>query len=424
VTANVYGLRLLGRPGVRRTILLVVVATVLLYRIGQFVYWTGQIQWGYDFSAYWTAGGHVLNGQALYLPDQLAGPYAPQRQFLYLYPPPLAAFAIPFAALFGDYRLAEWVWTAIGAAIVVWTVLALRRSEAIGECYPAFAGRGRWLLVGLAFAFPPIVAELVLGNVNILLLGLLTAAWLGVRADRGGKGHDSAVGGAAVAGIAIGIATVVKVFPGLLILWLLLTRRYRAAAWAIGAVVVVAVVTLPFTGLQPWLDYPTVLANLSAPSDTTDTLAPTVWLAPLLGFTISRTVVTVIGLVIVVWSARVAPARISFAIAVLVSVLIAPALYQHYLAILVLPLLLALGAGVSARWLAVPYLLMWGGQQNALGDLAWIVNKGLPTAGALLLLGLLLARLRDDDASDREGAEDGLAGHRQPDQGPAGAVVR
>lgn len=422
VTANVYGLRLLGRPAVRRTILIVFVATVLLYRLGQFVYWTGQIQWAYDFSAYWTAGGHLLNGHGLYLPDQLAGPYAPQRQFLYLYPPPLAALAIPFAALFGDYRLAEWVWTAIGAAIVVWTVLALRRSEAIGECYPVFAGRGRWLLVGLAFAFPPVVAELVLGNVNILLLGLLTAAWLGIRAESKGKSRAGMLGGGAIAGIAIGLATVVKVFPGLLILWLLLTRRYRAAAWAIGAVLVVALATLPFTGIQPWLDYPTVLANLSAPSDTTDTLAPTVWLAPLLGFTASRIVVTVIGLVIVVWSARVAPSRISFAIAVLISVLVAPALYQHYLAILVLPFLLALGAGIRARWLAVPYLLMWGGQQNALGDLAWIVNKGLPTVGAMLLLALLVSRR--DESRGGEGAEDCFSHSEDAKDEPTRAIAR
>jgi len=124
----------------------------------------------------------------LYLPDQLAGPYAPQRQFLYLYPPPFAVAAIPFAALFSDYRLAEWAWTAIGAVLVVASVLAMYWSERLGECFPILAGRGRWLLVAAAFAFPPVVAELVLGNVNILLLGLLTAAWLAVRrGDRRGE---------------------------------------------------------------------------------------------------------------------------------------------------------------------------------------------------------------------------------------------
>jgi hypothetical protein len=75
---------------------------------------------------------------------------------------------------------------------------------------------------------------------------------------------------------------------------------------------------------------------------------------------------------------------------VVLSVLVAPALYHHYLALLVLPFLLGLGAGVPLRYLAIAYFLMWGGQQTALGDLAWIVNRAMPTAGALLLLGALL----------------------------------
>jgi hypothetical protein len=417
VTANVYGLRLLGQPRVRLVVVVLALAIVLVYRLGQFAFWTGQIQWGYDFSAYWAAAGHLLHGQAIYLPDQLAGPYAPQRQYLYLYPPPVAALAIPFVAIFPtDYRLATWVWTTINAAIVVWVVLVLHRSERLEDRFLILVGRGRWLLVGAAFAFPPVVAELVLGNVNILLLGLLTLAWVAVRRDAStpyaltgitsrtaiaaspvprpaaSSTSSRAPSPAALAGIAVGAATMIKVFPGLLILWFLLTQRYRAAGCVVVGALAVAAITLPVTGLQAWFDYPTVLANLSAPSDTRDTLAPTVWLAPYLGFTLARLLVTVIGLAIVLWTSRSTSTRVSFGIAVLVSVLVAPALYQHYLAILVLPFALALGTGIRLRWIALAYFLMWGGQQGALGDLAWIVNKGLPTAGALLLLGLFVMR--------------------------------
>jgi hypothetical protein len=75
---------------------------------------------------------------------------------------------------------------------------------------------------------------------------------------------------------------------------------------------------------------------------------------------------------------------------VVVSILVAPAVYHHYLAILVLPLVLGLSAGVPLRWLALAYLLMWGGQQSAAGEYAWILNKGLPTLGAIVLLGALV----------------------------------
>jgi alpha-1,2-mannosyltransferase len=383
----VYGLRLLRQRRVQLVALTLIVGLVLAFRALQFTLYTREIQWGYDFSAYWSAAGRLLEGVSLYQPEQLAGTYSPQRQFLYLYPPPLAAFVTPLALAFpNDYRAAAWLWSGLGAVILVASVLALWGTERLGERYPLLAGRGRWLLVAAAFAFPPVVGELVLGNVNLLLLGLLTLTWVGIR-----RGDAR---GEWISGAAAGAATVIKVFPGLLVLWFVLTRRYRAAAAAALAVAALFALTLPITGIEPWLQYPTVLANLGPPVDTRDTLAPTVWLAPSLGFGLARVLVTVAGLAIVAWAVvdRRLPSATSFAVAVTVSVLIAPALYQHYLAILVLPLVLALGAGVGLGWLAAAYFLMWGGQQAAFGDLAWIVNRGMPTVGALLLLVALVWR--------------------------------
>lgn len=377
--------------------LVILTIVVLVFRAIQFAAFTGQVQWGYDFSWYWTAGGHLLHGEPLYSAAQLAGPYAPQGQDGFLYPPPFAALVAPLAWLFPtDYRAAAWVWAGLGALVLAWSVLALARSERLAERFPILDGRGRWLLVAGAFAFPPVVGELVMGNVNLLLLGLLTVAWLGVR--RG----DSR--GEAVAGAAIGVAAVIKVFPGLLLLWLLLTRRFRAAAWVLVGAGAAVLVTLPFTGIEPWTQFPTVLANLSAPSDTTDTLAPTVWLAPYIGFLGARIMVTAAAVMLLIGvsisarhdlpSSRPAVVARSFAAAVLLSVLVAPALYHHYLALLILPFWLALGAGVRLRWLALAYVLMWGGQQTALGDLSWIVNRALPTLGALVLLIALLGVVR------------------------------
>ncbi|HJP89241.1 MAG TPA: glycosyltransferase 87 family protein [Candidatus Limnocylindrales bacterium] len=396
---NAYGLRLLRKPSVQASVVSVVAVLVLAFRALQFARLTQKVQWGYDFSFYWRAANHLLHGEPIYSAAQLAGPYAPQGQDGFLYPPPLAAAVTPLAAVFRDPLAAAWIWWALGLIVLVASVLALGRSERLGERFPMLAGRGRWLLVAGALAFPPVVGELVLGNVHLLLLGLLTLAWLAVR-----RGTQR---GEWVAGAAIGVAAVIKVFPGFLVLWFLLTRRWRAAAGAAVAAVAVSVVALPFTGIQPWLDYPTVLANLSAPADVTDTLAPTVWLAPYLGFLAARILVTLAALVLLWLAATRARGTAagaeghgddgtlarSFAAAVVLSVLIAPAIYQHYLTLLVLPLILALGAGVRLRYVAVAYLLMWGGQQDALGEFAWIVNRALPTAGALVLLFGLLARL-------------------------------
>ena len=381
-----YGLRLLRQRPVQLAAIVVVLLVVLTSRTLQFAALTGEIQWGSDFSFYWTAARNLIEGEPIYSAAQLAGPYAPQGQDGFLYPPPLAAAMTPLATLFPtDYRAANWVWAAIGALLLVVSIRSLWSSERLGERYPILSGRGKWLLVAAAFAFPPVVGELVMGNVHFLLLGLLTLAWLWIR-------HGDAAGSWG-GGAMIGIAAVIKIFPGVLLVWALVARAVRVAIGVLVGAGLFALVTLPLTGIQPWLDYPTVLANLSAPADTTDTLAPTVWLAEWMDFTIARIIVTAIGLAILVWSAwtlrrdqtQAARAR-SFAIAVTVSVLIAPALYHHYLALLVLPFMLGLGAGVPLRYLAVAYFLMWGGEQDALGDLTWIVNRAMPTLGALVLL--------------------------------------
>jgi glycosyl transferase family 87 len=396
-----YGLRLLRQRSVQLVALGLVAALVVGFRAFQFVLLTRQVQWGYDFSFYWTAAHRLLNGEAIYSAAQLAGPYAPQGQDGFLYPPPFAAIVTPLAALFADDRAAAWVWSAIGAACLIASVLALSRSERLGERLNLRHREARWLLVAAAFAFPPVVGELVLGNVHLVLLGLLTVAWLGIR-----RGDAR---GEWIAGLAVGVAAIIKVFPAVLLLWFLLQRRYRAAVGVVVGAAAIALLTLPFTGIEPWLQYPTVLANLSAPADTRDTLAPTVWLAPILGFTVARVVVTVVGLAIIGWAAAArmgtdssrpgATGARSFAIAVTVSILIAPAMYHHYLALLVLPLLLGLGSGVPLPWLAVAYLLMWGGDQPGLGDAAWIVNRVLPTAGAILVLVALVRGRRPEVAS-------------------------
>jgi alpha-1,2-mannosyltransferase len=392
-----FGLRLLSQRGPQLLTLWLLAALALAFRAIQFATLTTRVQWGYDFSFYWTAALRLLHGEAIYTAAQLAGPYAPQGQDGFLYPPPLAAILMPLANLFPtDYRAAAWFWTIDGAVILAIVVLTLHSSERLAERYPILEGRGRWLLVAGAFAFPPVVGELVLGNVHLVLLGLLTLAWLEIR--RQTPGGDMA------AGIAVGVAAAIKVFPGVLLIWFLLTRRYRAAAGVVIGALVLTLVTLPFTGIEPWLQYPTVLLNLAGPSDTTDTLAPMVWLAPLIGFSGARIVVLAAGLMLLVGvsvaarrdlpSARTAVVARSFGAAVLISILIAPALYHHYLAITVLPFILGLAAGVRLRWLALAYFLMWGGQQAALGDLAWIVNRAAPTLGVLVLLGALLVLLR------------------------------
>jgi len=384
----VYGLRLLADSRVQRAILVILAVVLVVYRAVQLLD-VEPARWGFDFAWYWGAASNLLHGLPIYSAEQLAGPYAPQGQEGFLYPPPLAALVIPLALLFPtNMAAAGFVWSVVGAIAAGAGLILIARTDRLGERYPLLAGSGVALLLVAAFALPPVIDEFINGNVHLFLVALFAAAWWGVVHSDAGDAR-----GARVAGIAVGIATVIKLFPGVLVLWFLLTGRRRAAGWSVVGAVALALLTLPFTGIQPWLDYPRVLANLGAPIDATNSMAPTIWLSPYLGFTIARVVVTLVGLGVVVWAARRLDARRGFALSVAVAVLVTPALWSHYLTVLLVPLTLALSAGVSLAWLAVVYVLLSAQKQAGLGDYAWITIRAMPTAGALLLAGLL-ARVR------------------------------
>jgi alpha-1,2-mannosyltransferase len=266
-------------------------------------------------------------------------------------------------------------WAIVGAAIATMVVLGVGRLEGL------LVDRERaLLLLAAAFAFPPLVAELVLGNVHVVLLGLFALTWWGTRA--GGGRAD------AVAGLAVGTAALIKLFPAVVLLWFVVTGRWRAVAWAIGGAVALVALTLPITGVGPWLDYPRAILNLGAPADTTDALAPSLWLSAVLPILPARAVVLGLGLLAVAWSAVRLEERASFGVAVAVSVLVAPSVFQHYLAIMVLPLLLGLrvvlaGPTAARLALAASYLAMWPGQQPLLGTFSWVLNRAIPTLGAV-----------------------------------------
>ena len=73
-----------------------------------------------------------------------------------------------------------------------------------------------------------VVHGLFYGNITILLVLLVALAW---------RYRDRA----RIAGLALGAAIAAKLFVWPLVVWLLLTRRYRAAAWASGRRVILVI---------------------------------------------------------------------------------------------------------------------------------------------------------------------------------------
>src|SRR5690242_6030206 len=77
-------------------------------------------------------------------------------------------------------------------------------------------------LLVLAGLFTPLREQLHQGQWNLVLLLLFTEAWICQRRDR-----------PVLAGCLVGLAAVLKLFPGFLLLFFLLRRQWRAAAAAV-----------------------------------------------------------------------------------------------------------------------------------------------------------------------------------------------
>jgi alpha-1,2-mannosyltransferase len=275
------------------------------------VAWSAGSTLGYDFHAYGDAARRVLDGRRLYDPAvEVAGGFA-----IYLYPPPFAIAIVPLAIIGG--QAAVWLWTGLLIAAFLVGVAILPVSTTV-----------RWLIVLLGGLDWPFLYSIKLGQVGPILFLLFALGWRWL--DRPNR-----------LGASIGLGALVKLQPALLIGWAALTRRWRAAAAAIGVIGVGALVATAIIGIQPWFDYPAILGRVSSPLTTPHNFTPgaIAWQSglslPTAGLLEIGTIAVAIVAAIV--AARVVEAEASYLVAVVASQLLSPLLWDHYAMLLLLP---------------------------------------------------------------------------------------
>ncbi|MFN8622016.1 MAG: glycosyltransferase family 87 protein [Chloroflexota bacterium] len=292
--------------------------------------------WGYDFEAYFQAALRLARqqpGESIYVSYTLDGPFSPGPPGLYLYAPPLAVAVLPFTML------------SVPAATIAFFVLRVLLLALACGVMPVSRTIRLVVFAVAAFSFP-VLQDLVLGNVSVLVVVAMAFAW---------RWLDRPVGS-----IASAIAISVRPTLGVLLLWWAVRRRWRPLGWALGAGVVLIVLTLPFVGSRAYTDYLTMLRNVSQVTGVTNNLdlASTV-----LRFNVVPLVATLalyagyaIAIVAMVASLRY-DRDLSFMVTIGGSLLLAPLLWDHYLAGLLLPA--AFLAQRGRTWgLALP-LLGW-----------------------------------------------------------------
>jgi hypothetical protein len=331
-----------------------------------------------DFPIFRAASKAVLHGQSPYV---AADPSALANFDKFVYPPAAAFLLSPLAIVpLGLGKILIFVLGVI-AVLVALNLLGVRD----------------WRCYGVAVVSAPVVNSLAIGALSPFLL--LGAALTWRYRDR-----------PAVAGSAASVTAVVKLFLWPLGLWLLVTKRWRAAAVFVCVSVVAVVAGWAAIGFAGFRTYPHLLRVLSD-------LEAGVSYSPIALLHVSNSgaaalsVVLVIAVVVaVVLAARGDDGdRRSFTIAVIGSLVATPVLWLHYFGLLLVPIALY-RPRLSGLWF-VP-LVLWVTPETHSGGAVWKIGVALVVV-AFVAARVLSANVRAEPGDNAQRLAAVVAPHQR-----------
>lgn len=156
----------------------------------------------------------------------------------YEYPPQFLLLPRALQALTGDFLALRAVWFLLSAATLAWAVVALAR-------WLGGDADRRMRLLGLALAMTPsVLITLYFGNAQVIVVAIAALGMLRIHQGR------APIGGALLAA-----AISAKIFPGLLGVYLIATRRWAAVAWTTAFGALYAGLALLAFGTRPFRDF-------------------------------------------------------------------------------------------------------------------------------------------------------------------------
>jgi hypothetical protein len=266
---------------------------------------------GFDFrGTLWEPARALLEGHAMYPEPSKASVVVGNPA---VYPPLFVLASVPLALL--PFSAAASTWFALMALAVAGSLWIL--------------GVRDWRCYALAVTSPPVLHGLFYGNLTVLLVLPLALAW---------RFRDRAT----LAGVASGAAIAGKLFLWPLVVWLLVTRRFCAAAWTVAWTLVFVIGVWAAVGFEGLRDYPLLLRAVQDVYAVRSTSLATV--AGGFGASVSTAVaVAAAGGVILLGAAawvsrRPDGDRRAFALVVAACIVASPIVWPNYAALLLVPI--------------------------------------------------------------------------------------
>jgi hypothetical protein len=284
-----------------------------------------------DFKQDYYAAQKLLSGQSIYS-DQSHGNN---------HPPFVAVLITPFAFL--SYKNAIILWSIISVilyCLIGWIV--------VNELNIDLSIEWKLIITGLALCWYQFHAHIALGQLSILISFLMIGAWVLMRQNK-----------EIAAGVLIGLAISIKLFPGLILIYLVIKQRWRCALSAISTVFVLCALVIMWTGIddfiwfftevtpknaEAWVTFP---PNISIGGSVAKFFLDGPWVQPIINspesaqaLTLGLTIILLIFLVnqIHKMPKSVEGTDIAFSINVLAMIIVSPIAWQHSFPLLALPL--------------------------------------------------------------------------------------
>ena len=308
-----------------------------------------------DFVQEWASARNFFTGHPIYENQQIT-----LREYLGLtvapggfvleynaHPPTSVLLVLPFGLL--PYGTALALWNAFSFLALIAVLITLGKQG--GRTWTLTGICWMWAAIVAAGLFSPLREQFLQGQWNLVLLLLITPAFFADNADR-----------PALAGVLLGLAVTIKLFPGFLLFYYLVRLRWTILLAATATIGGMTLLTVSVLGLNAYQDYafqvlPTLqMFRSSWPGlslnnfwcklfDPVPTAGPAfpLWYSPPLARALTMTscllVVSTLGWMIYRAKTRAQRDR-SFALTMVAMLLVSPIAWDHYLVLLILPAVL------------------------------------------------------------------------------------